>query len=182
LSEGLYDEVDLLRIEQMLANAWGETGRLLANVARRNLTFCEEIADHLRTHDELDNRMSVVEGQMEAYAATFDQMHRLLDLAEERAREIEQAAQVEAAQMRVETHQHVEAVLSELDSKIDRKKNALRQLSVLEFGMVQRAERAGIPSCEQALATAMPPPSFAVQPHEEDRSSRADVVGSEPSV
>jgi hypothetical protein len=181
LSEALYDEVDLLRIEQMLANAWGETGRLLANVARRNLTFCEEIADHLRTHDQLASRMSVVEGQMEACAATFDQMQRLLDLAEERAQEIERAAQVEAAQMRVETHQHVEAVLSELDSKIDQKKDALRQLSMLEFGMVQRAERAGIPSGEQALATAMTPPSFAGPPHEEDRSSRAE-VGSEPPV
>jgi hypothetical protein len=48
LSEGLYEEIDAVRIE----------------------------------HEQLANRMSEVEGQMDAYAATFDQMHRLLDLAE----------------------------------------------------------------------------------------------------
>jgi hypothetical protein len=109
-------------------------------------------------------------------------MHRLLDLAEERARQIEEKALVEAGRLRVEAQQHVEAVLSDLESKIDQKKDALRQLSMLEFGMVQRVERAGIPSPERALATAMTPPSppavvdseavesFAASPaHEEDR-------------
>lgn len=134
MSESPHEELDPLRIEQMLANA----------------------GEQLRMGEQLANRMSVVERHMDAYAGTFDQMHRLLDLAEERAREIEHTAQIEAARMRVELHQHVETVLSELDSKIDRKKDALRQLSMLEFGMTQRVERARVPPNEQAQAPSIP--------------------------
>ena len=152
MSESPYEELDPLRVEQMLANAWSETGRLLANVVQRNLTSSEKGGEQMRMHEQLASRMSEVEGQMEVYSASVARMQRLLDLAAERAQEIEHAAQVEAARLRVETQQHVEAVLSDLDSKIEQKKDALRQLSMLEFGMVQRAERVGVPPEEQALA------------------------------
>jgi len=109
--------------------------RALEELEQRNRELGSELAVAEETVHTLVERVTAAEGTLETFHATLEQMGALLSLAEERARQIEEAAEAEAARIRSESDERVREADAEVAVLLDRKQQALDALDALRSSL-----------------------------------------------
>jgi chromosome segregation ATPase len=116
---------------------------------RRNAGLESELAAAQQEANELLDRVTAAEGTLVTFHATLEQMGALLSLAEERAKQIEESANAEAAVVRAEADARVREAEAEVAAVVERKQEALATLAALRTSLV---EVAPVPAPELAPA------------------------------
>jgi phage-related minor tail protein len=113
--------------------------RALAVLEQRNQGLETELAAAEQEAHGLLDRVTAAEGTLVTFHATLEQMGTLLSLAEERARQIEESANAEAAVVRAEADARVREAEAEVTALVDRKQEALDTLAALRSSLPEVA-------------------------------------------
>jgi chromosome segregation ATPase len=113
--------------------------RALAVMEERNQGLESELAAAEQEAHGLLDRVTAAEGTLVTFHATLEQMGTLLSLAEERARQIEESANEEAADVRAGADARVRDAEAEVAALVECKQEALDTLAALRSSLPEVA-------------------------------------------
>jgi cell division septum initiation protein DivIVA len=116
----------------------------LGQLERRNYELEAELTAAREQLYDLVARVTTAEETLVSFHASFEHVGTMLSLAEERAREIERDAEAESARIRSGAEERVRAAEAEIESLVERKREALAALGSLRTRLVDVSEAAGL--------------------------------------
>lgn len=134
-----------------------DVDRAIAGLELRNRELESELVDAAEAARGLVERLGSAEETLETFHATLEQIGTILTLAEQRSREIEEAAQAEAARIRSEAGEREREAEAKVEALMAHKRQVLTELAALGAGIAAVSEDgAGQPASIHTLPVREP--------------------------